>query len=62
MAVPPQHEMAFNMYGRTLDTDWQLPHVLRAGKLTIRVETRTAWNAEVYHFTSNLSYVNGEYL
>lgn len=61
-SVPPQHEMAFNMYGRTLDVDWQLPQVLKAGGLTVRMETRTAWNAEVYHFTSNLSHVNGKYL
>lgn len=61
-SVPPQHEMAYNMYGRTLDVDWQLPRILRAGSLAVRMETRTALNAEVYHFTSNLSYVNGEYL
>lgn len=61
-SVPPQYEMAFNMYGRTLDVDWQLPRVFRAGKLAVRMETRTAWNAEVYHFTSNLTCINGEYL
>jgi len=70
--VPPQHEMANNAYGRTLECDWHLPLVFCVGKrpdeVPLRIDTRITSEREegapehnpneVYHVSLNLTHVH----
>ena len=59
-AAPPQHELSFNLFNRTLDIDWQLPKIFQAAELVVRLEVRTVRAIEIWHCTFNLTHVGGE--
>tara|TARA_B110001452_G_scaffold239550_1_gene220651 strand:- start:352 stop:1536 length:1185 start_codon:yes stop_codon:yes gene_type:complete len=70
--VPPQHEMANNLFQRSMDVDWHLPLVFSIGPpdavVPIRIDTIITGEREegqpehnpneVYHSTINLTHVH----
>jgi len=61
-AAAAQHEIAYNMYNRSLDVDWQLPTVFFANDVPVRLETRVVRGREVYHCSTNLTHLRSKHL
>ena len=70
--VPPQHEMGYNAFARSMDIDWHLPLVFVVGEakseVPLRIDTRVTSEREdgapehnpneVYHVSLNLTHVH----